>query len=206
VFWSEWQNWLKPYVMTWIYTDGLSIWHGQEDDIADDVLQETSIRILRYINPITNNHSIASLENFSLTVARNCVRDLVRRQRRLVRLTIFHTPSEYGKMETSDLLDFSEVALDELMSRDVLMELACIIKDFPTMQRQAILIDLAKYADFDEEAGMLFAIFLELGINLYEYQRTLPLSLIERNRHASLLSAAYKRLRQTFYAGAELVA
>jgi DNA-directed RNA polymerase specialized sigma24 family protein len=208
VFWSEWQNWLRPYVLTWIYTDALPIWQGQESEIADDVLQETSIRILRYINPVmaTNVHSIESLESFSLAVAHNCVRDLARRQRRLVRLTIFHTPSEYGKMSTPDPLDFSEVALDQLMFRDILMEVARIIKDFPTMQRRAILIDLAKYADFDEEAGMLPAIFLEMGINLHEYRRALPLDPIARNRHASLLSVAYKRLRQTFYASPELVA
>ena len=199
VFWSEWQNWLKPYVMTWIYTDGLSIWRGQEDDIADDVLQETSIRILRYLRPALGGdaHAIQSVEHFSLAVAHNVVRDLARRQRRLVRLTTSSSLCECE--EAHDTPDFSEMALEQLMSEDLFLELAHIIDEFPAMQRRAILTDLAKYEDFVEEANQLQTVFLKLDINLREYRRPRALDIVERNKQASLLSIAYKRLRRAYF-------
>ncbi len=207
LFWSELQNWLRPYVLSWIYTERLPVWRGQEFEIVNDVLQETCSRILKYLQPISgrDTHAIQSLEHFSLTVARNCVRDMWRRQHRLVRLTTSPLPLENA--ESLDAIDFSELALDHLMIGDLFMELACIINDFPPMQRQAILIDLAKHADFDEDTGLLQSIFLELGINLRDYHRARPLDPVERNKQASLLSIAYKRLRRTFSDDAkELVA
>jgi DNA-directed RNA polymerase specialized sigma24 family protein len=198
VFWSEWQSWLKPYVLSRIYTYNLPVWQGEESEIANDVLQETSIRLLKCLNPQTAAHDrpIESLESFSITVAHHCILDLVRRQRRLVRFT----PSTVYENRRMDIpsIEFSEIALDQLICGELLMKLACIIKDFPPMQRRAMLIDLAKYAHFDEEGGQLQAAFLELDINLQEYYRPRPHDPVERNRHASLLSVAYKRLRQTF--------
>jgi len=198
LFWSELQNWLKPYVLSWIYTEPLPVWRGQEQEIVDDILQETSIRILHYLRPVVggDTHTIESVEHFSLTVARNCLRDLRRRQRRLVHLTTLSTPLEYE--ESLDTTDFSELALEQLMSEDLFMELACIIDGFPPMQRRAILIDLAKYEDFVEETGLLQSVFLKMGINLRDYRRPRPLDIVERNKQASLLSTAYKRLRRTF--------
>ncbi len=199
LFWSELQNWLKPYVLSWIFTERLPIWQYQEYEIADDVLQETSIRILRYPRSALggDSHAIQSMEHFSLAVAHNVVRDLARRQRRLVRLATFSSPSEYE--EPCGTLDFSELALEQLLLEDLFLELAHIINGFPAMQRRAILIDLAKYEDIDEESRLLQAAFLQLGINLREYRRPRALDTVERNKQASLLSIAYKRLRRTYF-------
>jgi DNA-directed RNA polymerase specialized sigma24 family protein len=196
LFWSELQNWLKPYVLSWIFAERLPIWLGQEQEIADDVLQDTSIRILRYLRPAlgSDTHAINSIEHFSLAVARNVLRDLSRRQRKLVRLSTFSQPLEF-----EEALDSSELALKQLLEEDLLVELALIINDFPPMQRQAILIDLAKYEDFTGEANRLQAVFLRLGINLREYRRSKTLDIVERNKQASLLSIAYKRLRRTYF-------
>jgi hypothetical protein len=196
LFWSELQNWLKPYVLSWIFAERLPIWQCEEYEIADDVLQETSIRILRYLRPAlgADAHAIQSVEHFSLAVAHNVVRDLARRQRRLVRLTTSSSPFEY-----EGALDTSELALEQLMSEDLFLELAHIINDFPQMQRRAVLTDLAKYEDFDEDANRLQAAFLKLGISLREYRRPRVLSTVERNKQASLLSIAYKRLRRTYF-------
>lgn len=196
LFWSELQNWLKPYVLSWIYMERLPIWRGQEHEIADDILQETCIRILRYLRPVIGGATptIASVEHFSLTVARNCVRDQRRRQSRLVHLTTFSFQNE----ESIEGINFSEFALEQLMLEDLFTELAHIINEFPPMQRQAILVDLAKYADFAEEASPLLDALLKMGINLHDYRRPRPLDIAERNKQASLLSTAYKRLRRTF--------
>jgi DNA-directed RNA polymerase specialized sigma24 family protein len=198
-FWSELQNWLKPYVLSWIFAERLPTWRCQEYEIADDVLQETSIRILRYLRPALDGdaHAIQSVEHFSLAVAHNVIRDLARRQRRLVRLTPSSSPFEYEK--AGDTLDFSELALEQLLLEDLFLELAHIINEFPPMQRRAILTDLAKYEDCDEESRLLLAAFLKLDINLRDYRRPRALDTVERNKQASLLSIAYKRLRRTYF-------
>jgi DNA-directed RNA polymerase specialized sigma24 family protein len=200
--WEDLYNRLRPYVLIWIRAYNLPLWLGQEQEIADDILQETFMRIFKYAKQVeTNgNQPIVSLESFSMTIARNCIRDLRRKQYRLVRLTTHSKVRENSQQAISISIDPSELALVHLMSRDTLTILAHIIKDFPPGQRRAILIDLAQHSDFDEETGPLHIIFLELGINLHEYQITRPLNSAERSRHASLLSIAYKRLRQTFCA------
>ncbi len=205
LFWHELHNWLRPFVLSWIHQYSLPIWHGQEQEIAEDILQETSMRILKYVHQSAFNdrRPIESLDNFCITVARNCVRDLRRRQYKLTRLSSLSETREWYKQDLPDSDDPLELALTHLMSRDTLMGLARIIVDFPPGQRRAILIDLAQHSDFDEESGPLHIIFLEFGINLHEYILTHPQDSAARSRHASLLSIAYKRLKQTFFAEAD---
>jgi DNA-directed RNA polymerase specialized sigma24 family protein len=204
LFWHELHTWLKPFVLNWIYQYNLPIWLGQEEEIAADVLQETTMRILRYArqSALNNRRPIEFLENFCITVAHNCLRDLRRRQYKLTRLSAVSETRERYKQDPVDADDPSELALVHLMSRDTLMGLVRIIADFPAGQRRAILIDLAQYSDFDEETGPLHIIFLEFGINLHEYKIVRPQDSVARSRHAALLSIAYKRLKKSFFAQA----
>jgi len=201
LFWYDLYNWLKPFVLNWIRHYDLPFWAGQEQEIAEDILQETSMRILRYMHQseLDGGRPIEFLDNFCITVAHNCLRDLRRRQYKLTRLSALSETREWHKQDVADSDDPSELALTHLMSRDTLMGLARIIVDFPPGQRRAILIDLAQYSDFDEEVGPLHLIFREFGINLCEYKLARPLDAVARSRHASLLSIAYKRLKQTFF-------
>jgi DNA-directed RNA polymerase specialized sigma24 family protein len=207
LFWDELRNWLKPFVLSWIHQYNLPLWLGQEMEIAEDILQETLLRVIKYIRPgeLHNNRPIESLDNFCITVAHNYVRDLRRRQSKLTRLPAFSETMERFTPELAAPDDPVELALLHLMSRDTLINLAHIIADFPLGQRRAILIDLAHYSDFDEESGPLHIIFLEIGINLHEYKLAIPQDPIARSRHASLLSIAYKRLKQTFLAETNLL-
>ena len=133
-----------------------------------------------------------------MTVARNYIRDLWRKEHRLIRFTTLSDLPE-NNIPGLSLPDPSELALSHLTSRDTLVRLAHLINDFPARQRRAILIDLAQRSDFEEESGPLHIIFLDVGINLYEYKLTSPLNALERSRHAASLSIAYKRLRQEFW-------
>lgn len=83
------------------------------------------------------------------------------------------------------------------MSNEQVLEwIAHEIVHFPLKQRQAILIDLANRMHFGAEPTPLQTAFLQVGIDLQEYRLSLPTDPIERSRHASLLSYAYKRLGQ----------
>ena len=206
LFWDELRNWLKPFVLSWIHYYNLPLWLGQEMEIAEDILQETLLRVITYIrsSELHSSRPIEFLDNFCITVAHNCVRDLRRRQHKLTHLSSLSEAMERFPLLCEVPDDPVELALLHLMSRDTLISLAHIIVDFPAGQRRAILIDLAQYSDFDEESGPLHVIFLEMGINLYEYKLAAPQDSIARSRHASLLSIAYKRLKQTFLAETSL--
>ncbi len=201
LFWDELHNWLKPHILTWLYQYHVPLWLGQEQDIANDILQETFIRTLNYVNrsAVTGSRPIESLESFCKTVARNYIRDMWRKEYRVVSLTSLSESSENNILDRVSI-DPSELALVHLTSRDTLVILAHLIIDFPPGQRRAILVDLAQRSDFDEESGPLHIIFLELGINLYEYKLVNPFNSVERSRHAALLSIAYKRLKKKFWA------
>lgn len=197
--WSELYSTLRPYILSWVYSSGVASWHGQEHDIADDILQEAVIRTLKYTRLVAKGTGapIHSITCFSRTVAHNHFRDLRRRELRLIR------PSQ-----DSDLLflpldgeevDPSEIALESLMRISVLIALARIIIDFPTKQRIAILIDLANHADLSDDENPLQTAFTTVGIDLREYCRPLADDPLERSRHAASLSMAYKRLRQSFH-------
>ena len=201
LFWDELRNWLKPHILTWLYQYNLPLWLGHEQDIANDILQETFIRTLNYTkrSVLTGSRPIESLESFCKTVAHNCIRDMWRKEYRIVRLTTLSESSE-NNIPDRFASDPSELALVHLTSRDTLVSLAHLIIDFPARQRRAILIDLAQRSDFEEESGPLHIIFLELGINLCEYKHTFPLDSVERSRHSALVSIAYKRLKKRFWA------
>ncbi|HTI14089.1 MAG TPA: hypothetical protein VL461_05875 [Dictyobacter sp.] len=197
--WSELYCALRPYILGWVYSSGVSSWHGQENDVADDILQEAIIRTLKYTRLAENGDvlPIHSVTCFGRTVAHNHFRDLRRRELRLLR-----PMSPDGDVSLlfceGEEVDPSEVALERLMLTSLLMGVARIIAEFPLKQRTALLIDLANHANPDDEQRHLESAFAAVGISLSEYRRALPADPLERSRHAASLSMAYKRLKQAF--------
>ncbi len=198
--WCELYSSLRPYILGWVYSSGVSSWHGQENDIADDILQEAVIRTLKYTKLVESGRSIPinSMTCFGRTVAHNHFRDLRRRELRLVRPNIQEGTEAAFFVVQDEEEDPADIALDRLMRISLLMVLARIIVDFPLKQRTALLIDLANNADLSGEQSYLHKVFLEVGIELKDYCRTLSSDPLERSRHAASLSMAYKRLRQVF--------
>jgi len=197
--WSQLYCTLRPYILNWVYCSGVPSWHGQENDIADDILQEAIIRTHRYAQQVESGISdpIYSITCFSRAVAHNHFRDLRRRDLRLVRFPVYSSV-DAPFMIMDECTDPSEIALDALSHKALLGMLARIIASFPYKQRTALLIDLANRADFSDEYDLLQAAFLEAGVKLCDYRCVLPVNPSERGRHAALLSTAYKRLRYTF--------
>jgi DNA-directed RNA polymerase specialized sigma24 family protein len=198
--WCELYTTLRPYILGWVYSSGVSSWHGQENDIVDDILQEAVIRTLKYTKLAESGTClpIHSMTCFGRTVAHNHFRDLRRRELRLIRPTSQDGNETMFVLSQDEEVDPADIALDRLMRISLLIVLARIIVDFPLKQRTALLIDLANHADLSEEHSHLQAAFLEVGINLHDYKCVLSSDPLERSRHAASLSMAYKRLKQTF--------
>jgi DNA-directed RNA polymerase specialized sigma24 family protein len=198
--WQKLYTVLRPPATLYVHMYAIPSWKGQVCDLVDDVVQETVIRMYGQTQKFaTEEHtSIRSLEAFCHTIARNYCRDLWRKERRLS-----HFPEDNY---TSDALtsafvdeDQFEDVLDKLATMAIILVVARIIAAFPEKQRTALLIDQARYTDFRGEPSTLQQALAQVGIRLQDYQHALPATQAERLRHNSLVSIAYKRLREVFH-------
>src|SRR6266581_4061869 len=171
--WSKLYSFLRPRVERWVYSSHISSWRGQEEDLVDDIVQEAVIRTLKYARRAEQGEvsMIASFEGFSLKIAHNYLQDLRRRDWRLS-----HFITDYQFLES------------------IIVMLPAEIVKLPTKQRRALLIDLANRMHFGVYPTPLQRAFLEVGIQLQDYQQALPEDPVELSRHRSLVSIAYKRI------------
>lgn len=177
----------------------LPYWHGQEEDLAEDIAQETVRRVMERAQKAERGEAspIQSLKQMATTIAYNYCRDLKRHDYRLSRLDMtdasMYSPHSYptGNCSAEDLL---EAVADKVDQEALFDELARLIGRFPPKQKRALLIDLANRMPFGEERTSLQASFLAHGIELHHYCQPLPDDHKERCRHISLVSQAYKRI------------
>jgi len=197
--WSALYPALRSLACFLVRTSSFSYWYGQEDDMAEDIVQETARRVIERAQKAERGEAtpIQSLKQMATTVAYNYCRDLKRRDYRLSRMDTAdagtHTPHFYPVDVGSDehILD----AVADKVDQDRLFDmLAGEIDQFPAKQKHALLVDLANRMSFDEEPTPLQASFLDRGIELRHYCQPLPDDPRERGRHISLCSQAYKRI------------
>ncbi|HZO72407.1 MAG TPA: hypothetical protein VFB60_09415 [Ktedonobacteraceae bacterium] len=173
-------------------------WEGQQNDIVEDVVQETMRRLLERVRKGESGEKppVQSLKHMMIAIAQNHCRDLRRRDCRLSRWQTTDTEpslprSHVGPAEPAPLLD----AVTETVYHERLFGLvAQEVEQFPNKQRTALLVDLANLMHFDEAPTPLQAAFSRAGIQLQQYQQPLPEDPRDRSRHTSLLSHAYKRV------------
>ena len=178
--WAELYQTLRPFTQ-----------RLRADDCAEDVLQETMYRMVEYACKAESGEvkPIRSLQGLALTTARNYQYDLWRRKRR--------TTSNYSSVVHAleeDTLDAMEVAVENVYREQLFKLLAQEIACFPPKQKQALLMDLANRMSFGPQQTSLQEAFLEVGVDLQQYQRPLPNDLVEYRRHTALLNCAYRRI------------
>lgn len=193
-WWSDLYLLLQSLSRRLVFSSGVPGWRGQEDEVAEDLAQETAYHLLAYRQKIARGEAapISSLERFVSVVARNRCRDSVRRDRRLVRLTAEHAYLATRALQEEYTSPF-DVAIEHVDEEACFVSIARLVVRFPEKQRRALLIDLANRMCFEEEATALQRAFLNVGIRLQDYQRPLPTTPRERARHCSLLYYAYRR-------------
>ncbi len=190
--WQERYPRLQAIAYHVVYSLHISAWQGQEADLAEDIVQETIRRLMEHDLRTKRGEArqVLSLEHFMTVVAYNYGKDLRRHDLRIVRIAPQIRIYEY----MHDSVDFSDVAIDNVYQEQLFSLIASEVQKFPRKQRSALLTDLANHSHFGEQTTPLQAAFLRAQIKLQEYQRTLPDDPIERARHSSLVSLAYKRL------------
>jgi DNA-directed RNA polymerase specialized sigma24 family protein len=182
--WAELYQILRPFIQ-----------RLRADDCAEDVLQEAMYRMVEYASKAESGEvkPIRSLQGLALTTARNYQYDLWRRKRRAAYLTASNYSSAVHALG-GETLDAMEVAVENVYREQLFKLLAQEIVRFPPKQKQALLIDLANRMAFGPQQTVLQEAFLELGVDLQQYQQSLPEDPVEYRRHTAILNYAYRRI------------
>jgi DNA-directed RNA polymerase specialized sigma24 family protein len=191
--WENLYTTLRSPVRRWVYTSGISSWLGQEEDITEEIVQESISRTFERSLRLHDSEEtvLRSPEAMAYTIARNYYNDLRRREGRIDR---FGTDENaYRNIAGADLI---ELALEGMYQQWILERAAYEISTFPEKQRRALLVDLAKHTDFDEPPTALQQVLLTVDIRLQDYRQSRLADQVMRSRHAALLSVAYRRLRE----------
>jgi hypothetical protein len=197
--WMNLYRVLLPKAKNWIYNSGVSIWRGQEYDVAWDIVLTAIERTFEYINQAREKGIIVhSPDHLSVVIAKNYYRDLRRRELRLQRFS--QGESTQGEQHLLDrLVDPAEEAAEQVYEEWLLIKSASVIAAFSKKLRAAILVDLANRMYFGAEPTVLQQAFLAVGIRLQDYQRSQPCDPVQRGRESALRSLAYKRVAQVVF-------
>jgi DNA-directed RNA polymerase specialized sigma24 family protein len=195
VIWNKLYPSLRSLSRYLVYSFRVSLWQGQEEDLIEDIVQETAWRIIERARKAERGEAdpIYSLKHMMTVIAQNYCRDLRRSDRRM-----FHFPPQDDTTETlpstQEQTHAFDAVIESVYQECILTKVARNIANFPEKQREAILIDLANHMSFDGHPTPLQRAFLELGIQLEQYRLPLPLDQRERGRYLSLRTLAYKRV------------
>jgi DNA-directed RNA polymerase specialized sigma24 family protein len=175
----------------------VAVWLGQEQEIAEDIVQNSLEKIVRYVQQTqARGVPICSFEHLGLVITRHCFFDMRRRD---LRLRHFSPDGEGGseQLALDHLVDPSQEAEEKMYEEWLLAASAQTIAAFSLKLRLAILADLANRSYFDAEPSVLQQAFLAADIHLQDYQRAPSSDPAERGRQSALRSLAYKRIAQT---------
>lgn len=189
--WLDLTIWLMSHVEIWVNNAQISNWYGQRREISEDLVQDAIARIYIYYQQSRRGKTqpINSLKAFSRSVAHNLFQDKIKKEKRLIRLTI-PLDSESFLLPQGDLTLIEE--------EDTLRDLASIIATFPPKQKGALLIDLANRHDFTDQPSRLEQALQMQGICLRSHQRPTSTCVRERRQLAVLRFLAYRRLQTEF--------
>ena len=187
---------LRPVVKHWVYTAHISSWLGQQEDIVEDIVQETLLKILIYLLRAEKGEvaQIKDIEHFALVIAHNYCRDLQRKDQRLERYEMYDR-TLLEQVVKSRAVDPAEIALKHVYNVWVFLKLANFVVTIPTKQRTALLRDLAQRMSFGNSPTPLQGAFADKGMELRAYHGWRGENKREQSQHASNLSLALRQIK-----------
>jgi len=185
---------LTGIVSVWVRSANLPMWKAQRDDIIDEIVQETIVRVLKRIRRGESGElsPVYAVEALCLRIAYNFFIDIMRRDRRLVP-AIQQDGTEYDFPE-QDEENYTEVALDNVFTAALFRLVVAEIALFSPKLRRAVLVDLTSRMSFQGEATLLQQAFRDAGIDLEQYRCPASSDPAARSRQASLACIGFKKL------------
>ncbi len=197
--WSDLYTALEPAIRSWVYSSNVPRWRGQEQDLAEDILQETVVRIFCYAQQAEQEEvkEIRHITRFGRTIAYRHFVDLRRKALNLTCLEAVDGTERGAIAPWMACDDPAEEVTECLWLTSLFVMVGTLVASFPRGQRTALLVDLAKRVDLLEDDSPLQNAFAQAEIKLQDYLQYLPRTQRERARQTALLSVAYRRLRAT---------
>lgn len=198
--WEKLYHTLRPFIRKFVFRHKFSLRKGQENDVAEDLLQEAVMHVFKYLKRVAEGlvAPIDSIEKFSYTTAMNVCRDWWRKERNMQWQSLDDGIPEHV-LSREQVLDPAEVALSAVYQEWVFLKVAPKVVGLPHKTRRALLVSLADLMAFGGEPTPLQRVFLQHGIEMADYRGGKPTDAKLRSRHASLLSQAYKKLASSSY-------
>jgi len=193
--WQYMYCYLPRLVTKWVYSAKVATWPNQKDDIVAEIVQESIVRSLLRIERGNSGElpPVHSIQPICITIAHNCFIDMIRHDQRL--RPIGDEATEHCAAGEGE--SFADIAAENVFTAALFEVIVAEAIKFPPKLRTALFIDLAGRMSFKGEPTPLQQAFLRAGVALNEYKRQAPSDPVERSRHASLTSLAYKRLRES---------
>lgn len=195
--WLEMYTRLRFKVKKHVHCVGVQSHIGQEADVIQDVIQESVIRTFIQMQKAERGEvpPVLSPLYFAKKVSHNHLLDIARQESRLVRPTC--DIPVYERMVRENWADSTEDVLDNIEKEPIFTIIAQVIAGLPKKRQRALLIDLAMHTAFDGVMSPIQRALSKEHIFLEMYRNLLPENLTEKEkqRHASLLSQAYKSVK-----------
>ncbi len=193
--WHTLYRQLTVIVTRWVRSTNLPTWKAQREDIIDEIVQETMMRVLKRIRRGESGElsPVFSVEGLCVRIAYNIFIDMVRHDRRLVPIAseswddVPYDVPDYGE-------DYSEVAVENVYTASLFRQVAAAIQAFPSKLRAALIIDLVSRMSFNGEATPLQQALLNAGVDLEQYRGRRSSDPVARSRQTSLASLGYKKI------------
>ncbi len=193
--WSTLSHWLTFQVRGRVYNSHIPDWQGQEDEITDDIVNESLIHLIERLEKARANSAapILDIYPFARQIAYHCYIDQVRKDRKKVCFS--QITSEYKETAIALILaDMEEATLNTVYYEQFFKLMAQEIVTFPHKQKEAMLRDHAKRMVCMSDPTPLVRAYHSVGIQLTDYHNYAPADEVEKRRHSSLLHWAYQRL------------
>ena len=196
--WKVLRSLLHAQARHFVNTMSITAWRGQEDELAEDIVQETIERTLERARKAANGQAVPvyALKNMMCVIAANYCKDVRRRDKRLLHMGMENEPLNVYHFQDITV-DCARTAIEEVYQEEMFNRIAHTIVEFPAKQRDALLIDIANRMSFDEQPTPLQQAFVDVGIALRDYKQPLPEEPAARSRYNTSLHYAYKRLTAT---------
>ncbi len=193
--WNTLYRQLAIIVTRWVRATNLPTWKAQREDIIDEIVQETMMKVLKRIRrgECGELSPVYSVKGLSVRVAYNVFIDMVRHDRRFVPLAT-ESRDDVSNDVPDNGQDYSEVAVDNVYNANLFGQVAVAIQAFPSKLRAALIIDLVSRMSFDDEATPLQQALHNAGVDLEQYRGRRSSDPVARSRHGSLASLGYKKI------------
>src|SRR6266566_245960 len=196
--WETLYHFLETRVRLWVRSSHITHWHGLEEEIIEDIVQEAIMCTFIYASNYSSSTEEGgiipcnSLRHISMAIAYKQYQDWRYQESKFV-YTRPHEESIHGYVVIYEQVDPLERVVDSTFQEWYCDLLAGEIAKMPDTLRTALLIDLANRLHFDvQPTRMLQRAFLKAGLRLQDYQRPLRSNPKERRRHEAWLRLAYR--------------